>query len=459
MKPDLVAYAQHYGAELSTWDDEKLETVGGTHPVVYVSAGSHASQYSDDLFLGRSASQGFGCDSTIGPHREVRPRVETIPADTTTAARQFPWLDYEGHWGEVGPRRFYEAPTGPNKKQMWDEPFSWSADGRDRSFTVPGGEAYQDTATGFFCTAVATGSDAFRNLTARPVPTLAVLGLILLVVTWLVRRTSWRSSAPLPAPTRRTAGQVIAVSWRMFWSRIGLFVCIALPVVGASIVATLLQTPLESSGVTGVIWTSAQVFEGILMASVLLLAQAATVQALADLDAGRKVRVRDVYLAATRRLLPTWGTTLLVVVGLMALTVTILLIPVALVLLVGWSLFIPVVQLDRKSGFGALRRSWRLVRPQFFRVAALLLLAGILVNLTGGILGTVVILAVQAPFAVVNMLPGVVAALLLPYVSLLVGYMYFNGRAHEQAVQESPVTEDGGTEAVRSRPIVRPKPT
>jgi hypothetical protein len=450
VEPDLVAYAQHYGAETSRWDDEKLQIRDATHPVVYVSAGSHASQYSDDLFLGRSARQGFGCDSTLGPHREVRPRVETIPANAARAARKFPWVGYEGHWGEVGPRRFYQAPTGPSRKQMWDRPFSWSAKSRDQSFAVPGGDAYAGSATGFFCSAVSSGSDAFRSFTARPAPTLAVLGLGLLAVTWLVRRTSWGSSVPLPALRTRTTGQIIAVSWAMFRARLGLFVCIGIPAVGVSVASTLIQTPLESSGITGTLRSSAELVETTLLALALLLAQSATVQALADLDAGRRVRVRDVYRVAVTRLLPVSSTVVLAVVVLSVTTLTVVLAPVVLVLLVGWSLFVPVVQLDRRSGFSALGRSWRLVRPQFFKVAALLVFASMLVNLTGGILATAVILAVQAPFAVVNLLPGVVASLLLPYVSLLIAYIYFNGRAQEEA-KLAPAPAPGIVPTVRGQ--------
>lgn len=37
-----------------------------------------------------------------------------------------PELSYEGHWGQVGPRAFYTGPTGPNMKQFWTKPFTWS---------------------------------------------------------------------------------------------------------------------------------------------------------------------------------------------------------------------------------------------------------------------------------------------------------------------------------------------
>lgn len=47
--PDQVIYSQHYGAERAAWDDDKLQVDDETHPVVYVSAGSHASQFSEGL--------------------------------------------------------------------------------------------------------------------------------------------------------------------------------------------------------------------------------------------------------------------------------------------------------------------------------------------------------------------------------------------------------------------------
>ena len=449
-EPDLVAYGQHYGAETASWGDDKLEIVDGTHPVVYVSAGSHASQYSSALFLGRSATQGFGCDSTVGPHRRVRPDVQTIPSGSTAAVRQFPWIGYEGHWGEVGPRRFYQAPTGPNMKAAWTKPFGWSGKARDRSFAVPGGETYEESATGFFCTTVELGSDVLRGFTARPLPSLVILVVALLAVTWLVRRTSWRSSSPFPALGRRRTGQVIAVSWEMFCSRLGLFVCIGLPAVATSLAASLAQAWVTTSGAGALGW-SAWLVAAALAAIFVLLAQAATVQALAGLDAGHPVRARDAYRLALRRLVPVAGTAILMAAALLALTFTVVLMPAAVALLVAWSLVIPVVQLDRTSGFRALGRSWRLVRHQVLTVTALVLFAAVLGNLVGGVLATAVILAVQAPFTVVNLVPGVVTALLVPFVALLFAYAYFNGRALEQVKQAPLPPDDLGVEAAASR--------
>ncbi len=46
-RPVEVGYSSHEGAEKAAWDDDKLEIVGGTHPVVYPAAGSHANKFTD----------------------------------------------------------------------------------------------------------------------------------------------------------------------------------------------------------------------------------------------------------------------------------------------------------------------------------------------------------------------------------------------------------------------------
>jgi len=246
-EPDLVLYSQHYGAERAEWDDDKLEIADGTHPVVYVSAGSHASQYDEGLYLGRSASEGFGCDTTIGPHDEVRPAVVTIPSDLEAAAEQFPWTTYRGHWGEVGPQRFYEGPTGPNMKQAWKKPFTWSAKARDHSFSLPGAEVAGSTAGTYFCTLVGSGSDVFRRFSADPAPTLLVLLGVLLALAWVVRRSGWAEASPVPAVAERRPGQVVGAALRMLRRHWRVFLLVAAPAAVASVVSSVLAAAVPSS--------------------------------------------------------------------------------------------------------------------------------------------------------------------------------------------------------------------
>jgi hypothetical protein len=67
-EPVLVGYSSHEGAERASWDDDKLDIVDETHPVVYPGAGSHANKYTEALYLGSSAEAGVGCDDTRAAH-------------------------------------------------------------------------------------------------------------------------------------------------------------------------------------------------------------------------------------------------------------------------------------------------------------------------------------------------------------------------------------------------------
>ncbi len=191
--PHLAAYAQHEGAEVSPWDDGPLAHRDGTHPLVYVAQGSHASYFSSERWFGASAQSGFGCDDTRAPTTAVRPEVDVL--DDSDAD----WLAYPGRWGEKQPS-FNNGPTGPATKTQWDAPVRWVEDeGRDGAVALP---ASGTLVTDFFCSASRAGSVAFmRFSTSRG--------------EWCSRCSSgsrrwWCSCAP-PAGVRR--------SRRRWWRR------------------------------------------------------------------------------------------------------------------------------------------------------------------------------------------------------------------------------------------------
>ena len=66
------------------------------------------------------------------------PVVRTIPSDPAAAAAAFPWITFEGRWGELQ-AAFFNGPTGPNMKDQWLHPIEWSQDWRDRGYAVPVG--------------------------------------------------------------------------------------------------------------------------------------------------------------------------------------------------------------------------------------------------------------------------------------------------------------------------------
>ena len=221
-EPTEVGYTSHEGAERSEWDDESLELVDGTHPVVYPAAGSHANKYTAALYLGSSAEAGVGCDDTRGPHRELRPAVRTIPSDPAAARRAFPWIAFEGRWGELQ-KAFFNGPTGPNLKTQWTEPIEWSRTWRERSYAVPTAGILGTDATDFFCSAVETGSRGLVGLLRNPGLTVLVLAALAALLIFALTRTAWRPSAPLGVARRRSWGQILSASARMYVSRAPLF--------------------------------------------------------------------------------------------------------------------------------------------------------------------------------------------------------------------------------------------
>ncbi len=435
--PTEIGYSQHEGAERAAWTDSKLEIVDGTHPVVHPAAGSHANFYGSALYLGASASEGVGCDDTRGATFDVDPTVETIPSDPTQARAAFPWINFQGRWGELRPA-FFNGPTGPNMKEQWTEPISWSQTWRNNSSAVPGSSAFGPAATGFFCGAIGRGSVALVQLVNRPLEVALLLIALALVAALVVIRATWRPSAPLRLAARRAWGQVLAATARMYLGRLSLFVAIGLALVPITLVVTVLQEALlHATGVVGV--ETGGTNTGILSLLVVAagtaltllglgLVQAATARALIEIDAGRPVDAVRAYRLASEAARPLFGSLLLAAVVISLLFSSIYGIPIALWLGGRWALVAPVVELEGAGAFAALRRSGRLVHGRWLKVSSLIVVGAALVLVIGPLIGVLLILLTDTPFWLVNVVAGVVYAVTMPIVALATAYTYFDAR-------------------------------
>jgi hypothetical protein len=440
-KPLEVGYSQHEGAERARWGDSKLELVGGTHPVVYPAAGSHANFFGSELYIGRSASEGVGCDDTTGPSRQIRPVVRLIPTDPAAAKEAFPWIAFEGRWGERRPA-FLNGPTGPNLKEQWTEPITWSESWRDHAVAVPAGGLLGTSATDTFCGAVAAGSNLVIRLADSPTLVLGVLTAIAIVAILLVRRTSWRPTAPLHVARRRSWGQTLTASARMYRSRPRLFMGIGLVAIPISFVITGIQwllfrastiagVPLESEGGGFRVWLGVAL--GTLFTLVgLALVQAACARAMAELDAGRPVGPRRAYRLAASRLRPLLGALALAVLIVSLLTTSIFLLPFAIWLTVRWALVVPAAELEDVRWAGALRRSGLLVRRQWLKVGTLVVAAAALAIAAGPVLGALLLFVPGAPPELINVVAGIVYAVAMPFVGVTTTYVYYDTLVRER---------------------------
>ena len=356
--PVEVGYSAHEGAERASWDDERLER-DGTHPVVYPAAGSHANKYGPALWLGSSAEAGVGCDDTRGPHNELTPTVATIPSDPAAAEAAFPWIAFEGRWGELQ-QAFFNGPTGPNQKTQWTEPITWSEAWRDESYAVPAAGLFGTGSTDFFCSAVAKGSKALSYLLRNPAGTLLVLGVLLALVVFAIVRATWTPVAPLRIARRRSWGQVISGSARMYVKRPVLMLGLGVLLIPISLAITLLQWLLLGGldivgSVTGEAASIVAFVAVIVGASLTLLGlglvQAATACALVEIDAGRPIGAVGAYRLAFRRIRPLLGAIALYVAFWVVLTATVFLIPVAIWLAIRWCLAAPVVELEDRRAY------------------------------------------------------------------------------------------------------------
>ena len=440
--PLEIGYSQHEGAEKADWGEDKLKLVDGTHPVVYPAAGSHANFFDDALYIGRSAQEGVGCDDTTGPSGELRPVVHTIPSDPTAARSAFPWIAFEGRWGERR-RAFLNGPTGPNLKSQWTEPITWSEDWRDRSVAIPVGGALGTGATDFFCDGVAAGSNVVLRLDENPAWVLGALAALVVLVIVAVRRTTWRPATPLAVARRRSWGQTLTAAGRMYGSRPLLFLGIGLVTIPIAIVITFLQSILFSA--TNIAGVSPDAEAGgfrvglaVAVGTVLTLfglavVQAATARALAEIDAGREVGVLSAYRLAADSTRPLLGALAFAVAVATILSLWIFLIPIAAWLVVRWALMVPVAELeDRDSWRVVLRRSGSLVRHQWLKVGTLVVAAAALAIVAGPLLGALLLFVPGAPIALVNLIAGLIYAVAMPFVGLTTTYVYYDTLVRER---------------------------
>ena len=143
-------------------------------------------------------------------------------------------------------------------------------------------------------------------------------------------------------------------------------------------------------------------------------------------------RALGAYRLALARLRPLLGAIAVARRAGILLPTSVVLLPIAMWLIVRWSLLAPVVELeDRRRARGAAPE--RRARPPTLaacrharrprepcRAAA------------GPLLGALLIFVSDAPLALLNLVAGIVYALALPFVALVTAYVYFDARVREE---------------------------
>ncbi|HEY1365926.1 MAG TPA: diacylglycerol kinase family protein, partial [Gaiellaceae bacterium] len=433
-RPLETAYAQHEGGELSGWDSTKLERAG-THPLVYVASGSHANHYSSALWLGHSASEGWGCEDTRGPSRRVALRPVLL---TSRVA----WVAYEGRWGQKGDGP-NTGPTGPNTKARWTSPFTWQDALRERSLQVPAAVTLGQSVTGAFCGAVAKASTAFAWF-GSPVPMVALLAGLVALLAFAATRTAWRPAPKRPVRSRRSTGQILRASQKLYLRHGRLFLGIGAVSIPLAFAAVGLERLIHWDAVVAALhlpgWPLDFVRFDVAHVLVDVVAiNATTAIVLERLDSDRPIGLREAYRLALRRFWPLSGTVAIELAIALVLLFSVVGIPWLVWMAVSWAFNAQEVTIGKASARSSFRSSRQLVRGSWWRTAGILGLLYAVGIASAPLVGFAFLLGTSLSPVLVNLIGSLVYAATLPYIAIATTLLWFDLRTRQAQRAAEPI--------------------
>jgi hypothetical protein len=433
--PYEVDLAQHAGGERSEWTDPKLEKQG-KHPVIHVATGSHADYFGSELYLGRGASEGFGCDDTRDSDTRIQLQTNLLP--DVPASRHAPdaWLAFTGRWGQKE-KGINNGPTGPATKVAWSAPIEWADSLRDSSVAVPGTKTVGPSVTNFFCGAVSQGSIMLNWALVHPIAFVILLALVVAGMLAAARRTTWRPPDPRPLRARRGGGQIVRASRRLYRSRLPTFIAMGVIFVPVSIVAAGIQwvlfhvTSIESlvalDGRHGAVTAFlALVVGGLGGAIASVVTTAAVAATLREIDTGREITAREAFGRAFDRARPLAGAALRNYAVLIVLSVTVIGLPFAIYRFIRWSLYAEACMLEDRSGADSLARSSELVQGRWWRTFGFTAFVDILAAASGPVIGVVLLLVTDRSLNFINIAGSFVYTVTVPWAAIALTLYYFD---------------------------------
>ena len=433
LAPTTFALSQHNGNEDRTWAAARRD---GDHPLVWAAAGSHAGYFSAHRWFGTNGNTGFGCDDTRGPSDRVDPQVVVMP-QTVTPGDGFGWMVFKGHWGERQ-LAINDSETGPQTTEQWQHPITWmERSGRESAVQAPEVGAV----TTFFCWASSKGSDLLNAVLASPwMAGGLVLGVTLLLVL-TARRTTWEPAVVSPLIRERAAGQVLTSAWRRLRRDARRYIPIAALVMAGAVATALLQSTLigfspfaSAIDVAGKETPAGQILA--IIAGFVITVPVAIIAVAWTIDIAEQRPDADDRKPVRR----VWRRELLVPCAVLFAAVLLgwLVLPLGVFVIASWFVSPAVAANDRSGVRTALHTSAAMTRGRRVRTFVIALVAITLVFFCGAFLGTMVLLLTGASFAFVNIVAGLVGAILLPWLGLVVVMTEGDLRARQGAPLPAP---------------------
>jgi hypothetical protein len=170
--------------------------------------------------------------------------------------------------------------------------------------------------------------------------------------------------------------------------------------------------------------------------------QATTAVAMVELDNGREVSARRAYSLARSRVQPMLFALVCAALLIALLNLTVFGLALGTWLAIRWSLLAQVAVLEDDPSRGLLRRSSRLVRRHWWRVASVTLFVTGVGLLLGPLIGTLLLFATNASFDFVNLVSALVYVVALPFVAITTTYLYFDLLVRRQREEEDRTGTD-----------------
>jgi hypothetical protein len=221
-----------------------------------------------------------------------------------------------------------------------------------------------------------------------------------------------------------------AEHWSLFVGIALVFIPIMLVVAGLQALLLAAANPGGEEG--GALALLALALGALLTLAGLGLVQTATARALVEVDAGREVGPVHAYGLALASFPSLLGALAIAVATVSLLTLSVVLLPVAVWLAGLWALVAQVVALEGATPLAALRRSSELVRGRWMRVVSLSVVAAAIALVLGPLIGALLIFVTSAPFGLLNIVAGVVYAVAIPFIAVTTTYVYFDALVREE---------------------------
>lgn len=240
-----------------------------------------------------------------------------------------------------------------------------------------------------------------------------------------------------PLRQRRDLGQIVDAAFRVYRQNFAVFFAIAMLVIPLGIASGIFQTIANQTVAAGVLGLLA-----LCQAGVNLLAAAAIIVALDDIDAGQTPEFGRSYDVAFVRFGALLMGVLRVVFHVVLFTITVIGIPWAIQRIVRWVFVQQAIMLEGASPQESLSRSADVVLGSWWRTAGIWLVLSILAAIPVALVRVGLFFA---PPAVSSTAAAAFDALVLPFIVIAMTMLYFDLKSRRE-VQE-PVAPETPSQA------------